>query len=120
MRLRRRFPSRPEVFGPRTGGREWCCKEANMNLRKFSGIFRLVTIALFGAALAGAILPAPALAADKVNFTTVWFAQAEHGGYYQAKATGLYDKAGLDVTIRQGGPQISSPQLLLAGEADII
>ncbi|HTC98114.1 MAG TPA: ABC transporter substrate-binding protein [Bradyrhizobium sp.] len=61
-----------------------------------------------------------ALAADKVTFLTSWFAQAEHGGFYQAKATGLYDKAGLDVTIKMGGPQVNGSQLLLAGEADFI
>lgn len=60
------------------------------------------------------------LAADKVTFLTSWFAQAEHGGFYQAKATGLYDKAGLDVTIKMGGPQVNGSQLLLAGDADFI
>ena len=63
---------------------------------------------------------APALAADKVTFLTSWFAQAEHGGFYQAKATGLYDKAGLDVTIKMGGPQVNGSQLLLAGETDFM
>ena len=32
---------------------------------------------------------APSTAADKVTFLTSWFAQAEHGGFYQAKATGF-------------------------------
>lgn len=63
---------------------------------------------------------APALAADKVTFLTSWFAQAEHGGFYQAKATGLYEKAGLDVTIKMGGPQVNGAQLLLAGETDFM
>jgi NitT/TauT family transport system substrate-binding protein len=63
---------------------------------------------------------APAVAADKVTFLTSWFAQAEHGGFYQAKATGLYDKAGLDVTIKMGGPQVNGAQLLLAGETDFL
>ena len=36
-------------------------------------------------------------AADKVTFLTSWYAQAEHGGFYQAKASGLYEQAGLDV-----------------------
>ena len=63
---------------------------------------------------------APAPAADKVTFLTSWFAQAEHGGFYQAKATGLYDKAGLDVTIKMGGPQVNGSQLLLAGETDFM
>jgi NitT/TauT family transport system substrate-binding protein len=57
---------------------------------------------------------------DKVTFLTSWFAQAEHGGFYQAKAAGLYEKAGLDVTIKMGGPQVNGLQLLLAGETDIM
>jgi len=75
------------------------------------------------AAAAAVLLPligGPANAADKVTFLTSWYAQAEHGGFYQAKATGLYDKANLDVTIKMGGPQVNGMQLLLGGEADII
>src|SRR6202020_3643017 len=45
---------------------------------------------------------------------------AEHGGFYQAKATGLYEKAGLDVPLKMGGPQVNGMQLLLAGEADVM
>src|SRR5438034_1357443 len=63
---------------------------------------------------------APTRAADKVTFLTSWFAQAEHGGFYQAKATGLYEKAGLDVTIKMGGPQVNGSQLMLAGETDFL
>ena len=55
----------------------------------------------------------------KLTFLTSWFAQAEHGGFYQAKATGLYEKAGLDVDIKMGGPQINAMQLLTGGVADI-
>jgi NitT/TauT family transport system substrate-binding protein len=62
----------------------------------------------------------PARAATKVRFLTSWFAQAEHGGFYQAKATGLYEKAGLDVEIKMGGPQVNQLQLMAAGEADLI
>jgi NitT/TauT family transport system substrate-binding protein len=65
-------------------------------------------------------LSSTAFAADKVTFITSWFAQAEHGGFYQAKATGLYEKAGLDVTIKMGGPQVNAMQLLLAGETDVM
>src|SRR6516165_5119643 len=73
------------------------------------------------AALAGLLASSGAsTAADKVTFLTSWFAQAEHGGFYQAKATGLYEKAGLDVTIKMGGPQVNGMQLLLGGEADVI
>jgi NitT/TauT family transport system substrate-binding protein len=61
-----------------------------------------------------------ASAADKITFLTSWFAQAEHGGFYQAKATGIYQKAGLDATVRMGGPQVNGMQLLLAGEVDVM
>ena len=71
-------------------------------------------------AAALSLVAGPANAADKVTFLTSWYAQAEHGGFYQAKATGLYDKAGLDVTIKMGGPQVNGMQLLLGGDADIM
>ena len=70
------------------------------------------------AVLVALALSTPALAADKIVFGTDWRAEAEHGGYYQAIATGLYAKAGLDVTIRQGGPQVNHAQLLAAGKLD--
>ena len=58
------------------------------------------------------------MALDKVTFGTNWKAQAEHGGYYQAVADGTYAKHGLDVTVRQGGPQVNHSQLLAAGKID--
>jgi NitT/TauT family transport system substrate-binding protein len=60
----------------------------------------------------------PALALDKVSFGTDWKAEAEHGGYYQAIATGIYQRHGLEVTLRQGGPQVNHAQLLAAGRLD--
>jgi NitT/TauT family transport system substrate-binding protein len=56
--------------------------------------------------------------AEGVSFGTDWKAEAEHGGYYQAIATGIYKKYGLDVTLRQGGPQVNHAQLLAAGVLD--
>ncbi|MGE3334059.1 MAG: ABC transporter substrate-binding protein [Rhodospirillaceae bacterium] len=70
------------------------------------------------AGLAAALASFAVFAADKVSLGTDWRAQAEHGGYYQAVATGLYAKAGLEVEIRQGGPQINHSQLLAAGRLD--
>lgn len=54
-----------------------------------------------------------------VRFATDWKAQAEHGGFYQAVATGEYAKRGLDVRIIQGGPSVNVPQLLAAGQVDM-
>ncbi len=57
---------------------------------------------------------------DKLSFQTDWRAQPEHGGYYQAVAAGLYRARGLDVDLRQGGPNLNNSQLLMAGRADLI
>ena len=59
-----------------------------------------------------------AIALEPVTFATDWKAQAEQGGFYQAKALGLYEKAGLNVVIRGGGPGINIPQLLGANAID--
>jgi NitT/TauT family transport system substrate-binding protein len=59
-------------------------------------------------------------ALDKVSFLTDWRAQAEHGGYYQAIAAGLYRKVGIECDLRQGGPSLNSSQLLLAGRVDMV
>ncbi len=56
---------------------------------------------------------------DRVSFVTNWRAQAEHGGYYQAQAAGLYRQAGLEVELRSGGPQINPAQLLIGGRVDM-
>ena len=85
---------------------------------RFSRRTVLGSSVLGGLALAAGFRPAHA--ADKVSFLTSWYAQAEHGGFYQAKATGMYEKAGIDATIRMGGPQVNAIQLLLAGEVDVI
>ncbi len=61
---------------------------------------------------------APAAANDHIRFGLDWKAEAEYGGYYQAAATGIYAKHGLDVTIEQGGPQVNHTQLLIAGRLD--
>jgi len=76
----------------------------------------LATLALAAAMLA-ASSPA-ALALDKVSFGTNWFAEPEHGGFYQAVVDGTYAKYGLDVTIVQGGPQANNLLLMIAGKID--
>jgi NitT/TauT family transport system substrate-binding protein len=72
--------------------------------------------------LAGALLAASlaAHADDKVVFATNWKAQAAHGGFYQAVADGTYKKYGLEVEIRQGGPQVNNRPLLPAGRIDFL
>jgi NitT/TauT family transport system substrate-binding protein len=84
---------------------------------KFIGVLCLL---LAGACRASAQTPSPATAPTLPKLTACmsWFAQAEQGGFYQAVATGLYRKAGLDVVIKSGGPQINGQQLLAGGLCD--
>ncbi len=83
-------------------------------MRGISMQFNIVAaIALL--ALAAAV---GAASAQTVRFGTDWKAEAEHGGYYEAIATGIYRRHGLDVQLRQGGPQVNHAQLLAAGRLD--
>ena len=73
------------------------------------------------AGAATAVLAATTAQADeKFTYMTNWYAQAEHGGFYQAIAEGTYKKYGLDVTVKMGGPQVNIVQLMAAGQADCI
>ncbi len=82
-----------------------------------NGIVRRIFLAL---ACAATTLAASAQPLDELVFATDWLAQAEHGGFYQAVAEGIYRKHGLDVTIRMGGPQVNGLQLLAAGQLDVV
>ena len=88
-----------------------------MTLVLMRKLLKLTVCAAMIAALA--LRTQSAMAADtRITFVTDWKAEAEHGGFYEALALGLYKKAGLDVTIRQGGPSIDNMQLLAAGAVD--
>jgi len=86
----------------------------------------LRTLVLAVAALLAACSPAkkeaqaPAASAPvTIRFATDWRAQAEHGGFYQALASGEYARRGLDVKIVQGGPGVNVPQLLAANAVEL-
>jgi NitT/TauT family transport system substrate-binding protein len=85
--------------------------------------FRLNRRAALGL-IAGPVLlplarPARAQMLDRLSFNTDWRAQAEHGGYYQAIAAGLYRAHGIELDLRPGGPSLNIGQLLLAGRVDM-
>jgi NitT/TauT family transport system substrate-binding protein len=82
-------------------------------MNRSSRTFLAVAIALW----AGLALLRAAVA-ETVNFGTDWKAEAEHGGFYQAIATGIYQRHGLEVNLRPGGPQVNHAQLLAAGVLD--
>ena len=79
---------------------------------------RMLIPALIAAALAVLANVDKAAALDQVTLGTDWQAEAEHGGYYQAVAAGIYRKYGIEVTLRPGGPQVNHAQLLAAGRID--
>jgi NitT/TauT family transport system substrate-binding protein len=81
---------------------------------------RIGAAAVASLALPLAAAPRAAGAQDKVVFATNWKAQAAHGGFYQALADGTYKRMGLDVEIRQGGPQVNNRPLLPAGRIDFL
>jgi NitT/TauT family transport system substrate-binding protein len=56
-------------------------------------------------------------AATKVTLQLKWVTQAQFAGYYAAKAKGYYKAAGLDVTIKPGGPNIVPEQVVAGGQA---
>jgi NitT/TauT family transport system substrate-binding protein len=54
----------------------------------------------------------------KVTLQSKWVVQSQFAGYYAAKAKGFYRQAGLDVTIKAGGPDISPEQVVLGRQAE--
>ena len=70
--------------------------------------------------LATALSSANAFAADAVTLQLKWVTQAQFAGYYVAKDKGFYKDAGLDVTIKAGGPDIAPEQVIAGGGADVI
>src|SRR6202035_544074 len=86
-RGRRSVEIGPSALDPgNTDGRQALARNevAEMALKLMAPKFlpRGIAIAVVGiSAFFGSL--APTLAADKVTFLTSWFAQAEHGGFYQ-------------------------------------
>lgn len=75
---------------------------------------------LMAAAATAALMAGSAAAyAEAVTLQLKWVAQAQFAGYYVALAQGFYKEAGLDVTIKTGGPDIAPPQVIMGGGADV-
>ncbi len=75
---------------------------------------------LLGAVAALALTSTPAWANDKLTLQLKWVTQGQFAGYYVALAKGFYKKAGLDVTIKAGGPDINPDQVLAGGGANVV
>ncbi|WP_442873075.1 ABC transporter substrate-binding protein [Aurantimonas sp. A3-2-R12] len=71
-------------------------------------------------ALAGLGFTGPTMAQDALTLQLKWVTQGQFAGYYVAKEKGFYEEAGLDVTIKPGGPDIAPEQVIAGGGADVI
>ena len=88
---------------------------------KRKSLLALVLAAVAAAAVAAALGMGRAQAAPKLTHVTLqlkWVTQSQFAGYYAAVEKGYYTKAGLDVTLKVGGPDITPEQVVLAGQAD--
>jgi NitT/TauT family transport system substrate-binding protein len=79
----------------------------------------VAVIALGGAAGAslGVASSSGSVKKDKVTLQLKWVTQAQFAGYYAAKANGYYDKVGLDVNLKVGGPNITPEVVVASGAA---
>jgi NitT/TauT family transport system substrate-binding protein len=76
---------------------------------------------LLGAAAAAALMASSIAAhAEAVTIQLKWVTQAQFAGYFVAQAKGFYKDAGLEVTIKPGGPDINPQQVLAGGGADVV
>lgn len=88
-----------------------------MSKRKWVALLVAVT-AIASLAVAGLAAAGSGQSKTKVTVQMKWVTQAQFAGYYAAKAKGYYDKAGLDVTIKVGGPDIIPEQVVLGKQAE--
>ena len=83
-------------------------------------LLALGAIIVVGAAATAALGMSRAQAAPKLTKVTLqlkWVTQSQFAGYYAAVAKGYYKNAGLDVTLKVGGPDITPEQTVLGGQA---
>jgi len=87
-----------------------------MRKRWLAGVALVAVVALAAAtAVATRANAAPQL--TKITLQSKWVPQAQFAGYYAAVAKGYYKAAGLNVTIKPGGPDIIPEQVVASGQA---
>jgi NitT/TauT family transport system substrate-binding protein len=74
-------------------------------------------VALFGFVFIPRTLAQPQPALTSVTLQSKWVPQAQFAGYYVALDKGYYKQAGLNVTIKPGGPDIAPEQVVASGGA---
>jgi NitT/TauT family transport system substrate-binding protein len=83
-------------------------------------LLALACVVVVAAAVAATVGMGRAQAAPKLTNVTIqlkWVPQAQFAGFYAAVAKGYYQAAGLNVTLKPGGPDITPEQVVLSGGA---
>ena len=75
---------------------------------------KIMSLFIFG------LVSSIAYSADKLTLQLQWVTQAQFAGYYVALDKGYYNDENLNVTIKPGAPDISPPQVLAGGGADVM
>ncbi|MEW6640898.1 MAG: ABC transporter substrate-binding protein [Pseudomonadota bacterium] len=75
-------------------------------------------MARFAWLLAALLFLSPAQAAEQVSLQLKWKHQFQFAGYYAAVAKGFYRESGLEVDIREGGPDVNAGVAVAEGRAD--
>lgn len=81
-------------------------------------LLAIALVAVGSLAVAGLAAAGSSQGKTKVTVQLKWVTQAQFAGYYAAKAKGYYDQAGLDVTVKVGGPDIIPEQVVLGKQAE--
>lgn len=68
--------------------------------------------------LLASLLAVGSLSQAATRIALNWFPEAEHAGFYDAQATGLYKAAGLDIELVPGGPGVPVLQQVATGRVD--
>ena len=63
-------------------------------------------------------MPRESQALDRVTLQLKWLHQFQFAGYYAALEKGFYREVGLDVQIREGGPNVDAIEDVVTGRAD--
>ena len=75
---------------------------------------KIMSLFIFG------LVSSIAHSADKLTLQLQWVTQAQFAGYYVALDKGYYNDENLNITIKPGAPDISPPQVLAGGGADVM
>jgi NitT/TauT family transport system substrate-binding protein len=87
-------------------------------MKKWSVVGTLIILAVCTALVAGTASASPKAAKlTKVTIQLKWVPQAQFAGYYAASLKGFYKAQGLDVTLKNGGPNIIPETVVASGQA---